>query len=75
MRISKEVSLLVMVELLHRLATAGRSLMSASRTSSLRPAVAVAFDAGQITSDGGLVWLAQADDRQSLSPRCAAQLH
>jgi hypothetical protein len=34
----------------------------------------VAFDAGQLTSDGGLVWLAQADDRLGLSVAFAAQL-
>jgi hypothetical protein len=34
----------------------------------------VAFDAGQLTSDGGLVWLGQADDRLGLSAACAAQL-
>jgi len=49
--------------------------MSDSRGSSPTRAVAVAFDAGQITSDGGLVWLAQADDRLGLSARFAAQLH
>jgi hypothetical protein len=51
--------------------------MSDSRIS-LRPAalssLGVAFDAGQLTSDGGLVWLAQADDHLSLSAAFAAQI-
>jgi len=34
----------------------------------------VAFDAGQLTSDGGLVWLARADDRLGLSAALAAQI-
>jgi hypothetical protein len=44
--------------------------MSDSRTSSLPSfpsalsLLAVGFEAGQLTSDGGLVWLAQADDRR-----------
>jgi hypothetical protein len=41
-----------------------------SSTSSLT----VAFDAGQLTSDGGLVWLARADDRLGLSAALAAQI-
>jgi hypothetical protein len=44
--------------------------MPDSRTLSLP----VAFDAGQLTSDGGLVWLAQADDRLGLSAAYAAQV-
>ena len=44
--------------------------MPDSRTSSLP----VAFDAGQLTSDGGVVWLAQADDRLGLSAAFAAQV-
>ena len=51
--------------------------MSDSLTSSLtaaRSSLVVAFDAGQLTSDGGLVWLAQADDRLGLSVAFAAQL-
>jgi hypothetical protein len=51
--------------------------MSDSRTSSLTSALsslAVAFDAGQLTSDGGLVWLAHADDRLGLSAALAAQM-
>jgi Transposase DDE domain group 1 len=40
------------------------------RTSSLP----VAFDAGQLTSDGGVVWLAQADDHLGLSAAFAAQV-
>jgi Transposase DDE domain group 1 len=40
------------------------------RTSSL----ALAFDAGQLTSDGGLVWLGRADDRLGLSAAFAAQM-
>lgn len=50
--------------------------MSDSRTS-LRNAslpAEVAFDAGQLTSDGGLIWLAQADDRLGLSRAFAAQI-
>jgi DDE family transposase len=41
-----------------------------SRTSSLL----IAFDAGHLTSDGGLVWLAQADDQLSLSSAFARQI-
>lgn len=48
--------------------------MPDSRISSLPLAVPVAFDAGQLTSDGGLVWLARADDRLGLSAVFAAQL-
>ena len=48
--------------------------MSDSRTSSPTAAVAVAFDAGRLTSDGGLIWLAQADDRLGLSAAFAAQV-
>ncbi len=48
--------------------------MSDSRTSSLTAALSVAFDAGQLTSDGGLVWLAQIDDRLGLSATLANQI-
>lgn len=41
---------------------------------SLASAPTVAFDAGQLTSDGGLVWLAQADDHLGLSAAFAAQI-
>jgi hypothetical protein len=41
--------------------------MSDSHTCALATPLSVAFDAGQLTSDGGLVWLAQVDDRLSLS--------
>src|SRR5262245_36190691 len=41
--------------------------MADSRTSSFTSALSVAFDAGQLTSDGGLVLLARADDRLGLS--------
>lgn len=34
----------------------------------------VAFDAGRLTSDGGLVWLAEADDRLGLCAALATQL-
>jgi hypothetical protein len=34
----------------------------------------VAFDAGQLTSDRGLVWLAQADDRLGLPASFTAQM-
>ena len=44
--------------------------MSDSLTSTL----AVAFDGGRLTSDGGLVWLAQADDQLGLSAAFAAQI-
>jgi Transposase DDE domain group 1 len=48
-----------------------------SRISS-RPAalssLPVAFDAGQLTSDGGLVWLAQADDHLGVSAAFATQI-
>jgi hypothetical protein len=44
--------------------------MSDSRTSGL----SVAFDGGRLTSDGGLVWLAQADDQVGLSAAFAAQI-
>ncbi len=50
--------------------------MSDSRISSLPAALSslpVAFDAGQLTSDGGLVWLAQADDHLGLSDAFATQ--
>jgi hypothetical protein len=48
--------------------------MSDSLTSAPTSALSVAFDAGQLTSDGGLVWLAQADDRLGLSAALAAQI-
>jgi hypothetical protein len=41
---------------------------------SLTSAFMVAFVAGQLTSDGGLVWLAQADDHLGLLAGCAAQI-
>jgi len=48
-----------------------------SRISS-RPAalssLPVAFDAGQLTSDGGLVWLAQADDHLGVAAAFATQI-
>jgi Transposase DDE domain group 1 len=51
--------------------------MSDSRTS--LPAVptttlSVTFDAGQLSSDGGLVWLARADDRLGVSAAFAEQI-
>jgi hypothetical protein len=51
--------------------------MSDSRTSvsSLHAsALSVVFDAGQLSSDGGLVWLARADDRLGLSAAFAEQI-
>jgi hypothetical protein len=48
--------------------------VSDSRTSVLPSALAVAFDAGQLTSDGGLIWLARADDRLGLSAAFATQI-
>jgi Transposase DDE domain group 1 len=41
---------------------------------SLTSRLAVAFDGGRLTSDGGLVWLAQADDQLRLSAAFAAQI-
>lgn len=41
---------------------------------SLTSALAVAFDAGHLTSDGGLTWLARVDDRLGLSAAFAAHL-
>jgi hypothetical protein len=41
---------------------------------SLTSALTLAFDAGQLTSDGGLIWLAQADDQLRLSAAFAAQI-
>src|SRR5262249_20153933 len=52
----------------------GGSLMSDSRTSAVTIPLSVAFDAGQLTSDGGLVWLAQVDDRLGMSAAFAAQI-
>jgi hypothetical protein len=49
--------------------------MPDARLSSLTSVPSVTFDAGQLTSDGGLVWLAQADDRLGLSASFAAQIH
>src|SRR5215471_17583715 len=57
-----------MVELLNGLTSTRRLPMHDSLTSAL----SLAFDAGQLTSDGGLVWLARADDRLGLS-RALAQ--
>jgi Transposase DDE domain group 1 len=50
--------------------------MSDSRTSrrSASLPAEVAFDAGQLTSDGGRTWLAQADDGLGRSRACAAQI-
>jgi hypothetical protein len=48
--------------------------MPDSRVSSLTSVPWVAFDTGQLTSDGGLVWLAQADDRLGLSASFSAQI-
>ena len=36
--------------------------------------LSVAFDAGQLSSDGGLVWLARADDRLGVSAAFAEQI-
>src|SRR5262245_39847903 len=63
-----------MVELLIDSPPPGGSLMSDSRTSARTSPRAVAFDAGQLTSDGGLVWLAEADDRLGLSAAFATQI-
>src|SRR5215468_5331894 len=41
---------------------------------SLTSALAFAFDAGHLTSDGGLIWLARADDQLQLSAAFAAQI-
>ncbi len=40
----------------------------------LTPALAVAFDGGQLPSDGGLVWLARADTQLGLSAAFARQI-
>jgi hypothetical protein len=51
--------------------------VSDSRISSLPAALSslpVAFDAGQLTSDGGLVWLAQADDHLGVAATFATQI-
>src|SRR5262249_41643797 len=59
-----------MVELYMRLTSPRRPPMRDSLTSALT----FAFDAGQLTSDGGLVWLARADDQLQLSAAFAAQI-
>jgi hypothetical protein len=41
---------------------------------SLTSSLSLAFDAGQLTSDGGLIWLARADDQLQLSTALAAQI-
>jgi len=41
---------------------------------SLTSALMVAFDGGRLTSDGGLVWLAQADDQLDLSAAFSRQM-
>jgi Transposase DDE domain group 1 len=43
-------------------------------TDSLTSALMVAFDGGRLTSDGGLVWLAQADDHLGLSAAFSRQI-
>src|SRR5262249_22045869 len=48
--------------------------MSDSRTSARRAPLTVTFDAGQLTSDGGLVWLAHADDHLGLSAAFSGQI-
>src|SRR5258708_12273528 len=48
----------------------GGSLVSDFLTSACK----VAFDAGQLTSDGGLVWLARADERLGLSAAFAGAI-
>jgi hypothetical protein len=48
--------------------------MPDSSTSALAARLPVAFDAGQLTSDGGLIWLAQADDRLGLSDAFAVTI-
>src|SRR5215831_6513640 len=59
-----------MVELLNGLTSTRRLPMHDSLTSAL----SIAFDAGQLTSDGGLIWLARADDRLGISAACARAL-
>ena len=54
-----------------RLSRAQFSHIPASQWALVAP---VTFDAGQLTSDGGLVWLAWADDRLGLSAAFAAQV-
>jgi hypothetical protein len=41
---------------------------------SLTSALAVTFDGGRLTSDGGLVWLARADTQLGLSAAFARQI-
>jgi hypothetical protein len=48
--------------------------MPDSRTSALTSALSVAFDGGRLTSDGGLVWLARADDQLSLSAALSREI-
>jgi hypothetical protein len=48
--------------------------MADSRTSARPAPLTVTFDAGHLTSDGGLVWLAQADDHLGLSAAFSGQL-
>src|SRR5215472_16647909 len=47
--------------------------MPESLTSAIS-ALVVAFDGGRLTSDGGLVWLAQADDQLGLSAAFSSRL-
>src|SRR5262245_45526456 len=63
-----------MVELLIDSPLPGGTLMSDSRTSARPAPLTVTFDAGQLTSDGGLIWLAHADDHLGLSAACSGQL-
>src|SRR5260221_10029950 len=48
--------------------------MPDARVPSLTSVPSAAFDAGYLTSDRGLVWLAQADDRLGLSASFSAQM-
>src|SRR5262249_19173395 len=59
-----------MVELYMRLTSPRRPPMRDSLTSALT----FALDAGHLTSDGGLLWLARADDQLQLSAAFAAQI-
>jgi Transposase DDE domain group 1 len=60
--------------LMHRPTSSRRRSMLDSRASSLTSVPSVALDAGQLTSDGGLVWLAQPDDHLGLSASFSAQI-
>src|SRR5262249_4028338 len=57
-----------------RVVTATHQPQEVPMRDSLTSALAFAFDAGHLTSDGGLIWLARADDQLQLSAAFAAQI-